>query len=222
MPQRPASPHRRTNDPEGLRQRLVDAAYIAFSTRGYHSTGLHELKREAGVTGGALSHHFPTKKALGLAVIQDRVAEAVELTWITPVKLATTTSDGIQAVFASIISELERKGTVSGCPLNNLALELSRQDKDFQAAIEAIFMRWRTAIADKLRADLRGATIHDFDSEAMATLVVATYSGAMAMAKACQSVAPLATCAKQLTSIIQNQTSLATHLKLEPGYPGSR
>lgn len=208
MLKHPALPHRRTNDPEGLRQRLVDVAYTAFSTRGYHSTALHELKREAGVTGGALSHHFPTKKALGLAVIQDRVAEAVELTWITPVKNAAMTVDGIQTVFASIISDLERKGTVSGCPLNNLALELARQDKDFQSAIEAIFIRWRTAIADKLRAEQRAGSIHDVDAEAMATLVVATYSGAMAMAKACQSAAPLASCAKQLTSIIRNQTAL--------------
>lgn len=208
MSERPTSLHKRMNDPEGLRQRLVDAAYAAFSTRGYHSSALHDLKRDAGVTGGALAHHFPTKKVLGLAVIQDRVAEAVELTWITPVKLATTTADGIQAVFATIISELERKGAVSGCPLNNLALELSREDEDFQAAIEGIFMRWRSAIADKLRGDLRAVPIHDMDSEAMATLVVATYSGAMAMAKASQSVAPLKICAEQLTSIIRNQTLL--------------
>ncbi|OCO99950.1 TetR family transcriptional regulator [Ensifer sp. LC13] len=208
MSERPTSPNRRMNDPQGLRQRLVDAAYVAFSTRGYHSSALHDLKRDADVTGGALAHHFPTKKALGLAVIQDRVAEAVELTWITPVKLAATTADGIQAVFAAIISELERKGGVSGCPLNNLALELSREDEDFQAAIEAIFTRWRTAIADKLRADLRAAPVRDFDFEALATLVVATYSGAMAMAKASQSVAPLKICAEQLTSIIQNKTAL--------------
>ncbi|HEV7304657.1 TetR/AcrR family transcriptional regulator [Ensifer sp.] len=197
----------RTNDPEGLRQRLVDAAYVAFTTRGYHSSAIHDLKREAGVTGGALAHHFPTKKALGLAVIQDRVAEAVETTWIAPVRVATTTADGIQAVFATIVSELERKGAVSGCPLNNLALELSREDEAFQAAIEAIFLRWRTAIADKLRADLRAARIDDFDPDAMATLVVAAYSGAMAMAKASQSVVPLTVCAEQLTSILQNRTS---------------
>ncbi|MCY1304702.1 hypothetical protein D9M70_544650 [compost metagenome] len=110
-------------------------------------------------------------------------------------------------MFATIISELERKGAVSGCPLNNLALELSREDEAFQAAIEAIFLRWRSAIADKLRADLRADRIDDFDSEAMATLVVATYSGAMAMAKASQSVAPLKSCGEQLTSIIQSRTS---------------
>jgi AcrR family transcriptional regulator len=211
MAERPVSSHRRTNDPEGLRQRLVEAGYAAFSTRGYHSTALHDLKREAGVTGGALSHHFPTKKAHGLAVIQDRVAEAVEEAWIRPVELAPTAAEGIQAVFASIVSELEQNGAVSGCPLNNLALELSRQDGDFQAAINAIFVRWRSAIADKLRADLRAGAVHGLDPEAMATLVVATYSGAMAMAKACQCADPLKICAEQLTAIIQKRATLDTN-----------
>ncbi|QRM29471.1 TetR/AcrR family transcriptional regulator [Microvirga sp. VF16] len=203
MADKSASPHRRTNDPEGLRLRLVDAAYAAFTASGYHSTALHDLRRETGVTGGALSHHFPSKKALGLAVIQDRVADAVEETWIGPVERAPSTAEGIRAVFASIVSELERNGAVSGCPLNNLALELSRQDEDFQAAIDAIFQRWRSAIAAKLRADLQTGTVRDLDPEAVATLVVATYSGAMAMSKACQCVDPLKICAEQLISIIR-------------------
>lgn len=206
MPERPAS-RRRTNDPAGLRQRLVDAAYAAFATRGYHSTALHDLRRETGVTGGALSHHFPSKKALGLAVIQDRVADAVATTWIIPVEQAPTAADGIQAVFAAIVAELERNGAVSGCPLNNLALELARQDEDFQAAIDAIFLRWRRAIALKLRADLRANAVRDLDPEAVATLVVATYSGAMAMAKACQCTDPLKICAGQLMAIIRKPAS---------------
>jgi AcrR family transcriptional regulator len=206
MADRTASPHRRTNDPEGLRQRLIEAAYEAFSTRGYHFTAVHDLKREAGVTGGALSHHFPTKKALGLAVIRDRVAEAVVEAWIRPVEAAPTAVEGIRAVFASIVSELERRDAVSGCPLNNLALELSGQDEDFQAAIDAIFVRWRNAIADKLRADLRAGVLHDLDPAATATLVVAAYSGAMAMAKACQRADPLKVCAEQLVAMMQKQT----------------
>jgi AcrR family transcriptional regulator len=205
MAKREASSHRRINDPDGLRQRLVDAAYAAFTTRGYHSTALHDVKREAGVTGGALAHHFPTKKDLGLAVLQNRVTDAVEETWIRPVLSAATAAEGIRAVFAGIVAELERQGAVSGCPLNNLALELSREDADFRVSFETIFLRWRNAIADRLRADQRAGALHGLDPEAFATLVVATYSGAMAMAKASQSAAPLKVCAEQLAEIIRER-----------------
>jgi len=49
-------------------------------------------------------------------------------------------------------------------------------------------------IAAKLRADFAGA----FDADALASFVIASYSGAIAQAKAKQSTAPLRTCAAQL------------------------
>jgi AcrR family transcriptional regulator len=194
----------RKNDPEGLRRRLVAAAYAAFTTRGYRATSVHDLKRETGATGGALAHHFPTKKHLALAVLQDQVAEIVEETWMRPVLAAATAGEGIRAVFAGIATGLEAQGSVSGCPLNNLALELARDDADFRRVIDAIFLRWRDAIADKIRADQRAGAATTIDPEAFATFVVATYSGAMAMAKASQSAAPLRTCADQLTRLMRD------------------
>ncbi|TJX33984.1 MAG: helix-turn-helix transcriptional regulator, partial [Mesorhizobium sp.] len=73
---------RRINDPEGMRRKVLDVAEAAFQARGYHASSLGDLMAAAGVSGGALHHHFPTKKALALAVIGERVAAAVEETWI--------------------------------------------------------------------------------------------------------------------------------------------
>jgi AcrR family transcriptional regulator len=188
----------RPNDPEGLRRRLVDAAFTAFTTHGYELTSVHDLKRDTGATGGAFSHHFPTKKQLGLVVLRERVADAVEQTWIAPVLSAESAAHGIQSVFDTIIRELDQQGSVSGCPLNNLSAELARQDADFRAEIHAIFARWRDAIAKKLRADLRAGAVAELEPRAFATFVVAAYSGAMAMAKASQSTAPLRICAAEL------------------------
>ncbi|WP_207476607.1 TetR/AcrR family transcriptional regulator [Arenibaculum pallidiluteum] len=188
----------RTNDPDGMRRRVLDAAFSAFCGQGYHATAMHELRTAAGVTGGALSHHFPSKKELVLAVIRDRVADAVERTWLAPLRDAPTTIEGVHSVLEAIAVELDRNQVVRGCPLNNLALELSGQDTEFRAAIDAIFGRWRAAVAEKLRADLEQGLVRPLDPGAAATLVVAAYSGAMAMAKAAQSAEPLRTCADQL------------------------
>jgi AcrR family transcriptional regulator len=194
---------RRSNDPEAMKRRVLDVAAAAFQTRGYHSTSTHDIMREAGVTGGALHHHFPTKKALGLAVIRDRVAQAVEETWIEPVRTASTAAAGIRKVFQQIAVSMDARGTVLGCPLNNLALELALADPEFQHAVQSVFERWQTAIADKLRADQAAGALKNVDPEALATFVVAAYSGAMAMAKARQSSEPLGTCARQLAAFVQ-------------------
>jgi AcrR family transcriptional regulator len=159
--------------------------------------------REAGVTGGALHHHFPTKKALGLAVIRDRVAQQVEETWIEPIRTAPTAAAGIRKVFEQIAATIDARGTVLGCPLNNLALELSLADPEFQHAVQTVFERWQTAIAEKLRADQAAGAPKNVDPEDLATFIVAAYSGAMAMAKATQNSKPLGTCAQQLAAFVQ-------------------
>lgn len=185
---------KRINDPEGMRNKVLDVAEESFQARGYHASSLGDLMAAAGVSGGALHHHFPTKKALALAVIDERVASAVEETWIAPVLAAASVRAGVRAVFEAVAVELEQQGFVRGCPLNNLAHELSLADPDFRIALAAIFSAWRQAIADKTRADQRAGREQGTDPQRFAALTVATYSGAMSMAKTAQDATVLRDC----------------------------
>ncbi|WP_181168795.1 MULTISPECIES: TetR/AcrR family transcriptional regulator [unclassified Mesorhizobium] len=177
-----------------MRRKVLDVAEESFQARGYHASSLGDLMTAAGVSGGALHHHFPTKKALALAVIDERVAAAVEKTWIAPMQAAASARDGVRAVFETVAAELERQGFVRGCPLNNLAHELSLADPDFRAAFADIFAAWRQALADKIRADQQEGREQGTDPARFAALAVATYSGAMSMAKATQDAAVLRDC----------------------------
>jgi AcrR family transcriptional regulator len=210
---------KRTNDPEGIRRRILDVAADSFQSRGYEATSIHDLVREAQTTGGALHHHFPTKKSLGLAVIRERVAPAVEEAWIEPVRSARSASQGILAAFRDIAAGLRERGRVRGCPLNNLTLELSLADPDYQQALQQIFSSWRGAIAERLKLD-KAQGLTQLDPEAFSTLVVAGYSGAMAMAKAQQDAAPLEVCAKQLAAVMKAQgrgSPAKEKLRVQPG-----
>jgi TetR/AcrR family acrAB operon transcriptional repressor len=56
---------RRTKDEaEVTRQQLLDAALTVFSTKGYSATRLEDIAAEAGVTRGAIYHHFGGKGEL--------------------------------------------------------------------------------------------------------------------------------------------------------------
>jgi AcrR family transcriptional regulator len=53
------------------RRRLLDAAERGFGARGYEPTSMNEIAEAAGVGVGTLYHHFPDKRALLLALIDD-------------------------------------------------------------------------------------------------------------------------------------------------------
>ena len=55
---------------ETTRQKLLDAAIDLFSEVGYAAAGLGEIIERAGMTKGALYHHFDSKEALATAIIE--------------------------------------------------------------------------------------------------------------------------------------------------------
>ena len=67
---------------ETTRRALLDAARSLFATEGYAAVGIEEVARRAGVTRGALYHHFRDKRDLFRAVAEgieaelDRLVEA--------------------------------------------------------------------------------------------------------------------------------------------------
>lgn len=59
----------RTEMIEETRAKLVASARLAFSTHGYAQTSMDDFTAEAGLTRGALYHHFGSKEGLLVAVI---------------------------------------------------------------------------------------------------------------------------------------------------------
>jgi AcrR family transcriptional regulator len=57
------------------RRALLDAARSVFAETGYHGAAAEEIVRRAGLTRGALYHHFEDKKDLFLAVVDEMEGE---------------------------------------------------------------------------------------------------------------------------------------------------
>jgi AcrR family transcriptional regulator len=183
----------------------VSVAADQFQARGYHATSMHDIMQQADVPGGSMYYHFPTKKSLGLAVIREAVAQSIEETWIMPVHTAKSAKEGVLKVFAAVAHQIERDGRgVSGCPLNNLTIELSLADAEFQSALRDVFDSWTSAIAKRIRQDIHDHKLQGIDPNETAVAIVASFSGAMALAKAAQRADPIKTCAKQIGHLFKS------------------
>lgn len=64
------SVNRKVEKGQATRRQLVAAATELFATRGYEATSVEAVLEEAGVSRGALYHHFEDKRALFEAVLE--------------------------------------------------------------------------------------------------------------------------------------------------------
>jgi TetR/AcrR family transcriptional repressor of nem operon len=180
---------RRTRAPEATRDKLLRAAFGEIYRRGFQAASLDTILAQAGVTKGALYHHFPTKAALGIAVVDEVVKGLLLERWLGV--LASQPGDPVTALQATLrfrAANLTAGEIELGCPLNNLAQEMSPLDEDFRRSIEATFEAWRDGFAEALRrGQAEGSVRSDVDARQVATFIVAAAEGSYGLAKNAQS-----------------------------------
>lgn len=92
----------RVRDKEGTRRRLVEAGLRLFTDPGFAAASTVRLVEEAGVTRGALYHHFPTKEAL-FAEVVERLQDDIAGTVRAAVPPGTSGLAALQAGFAAYL-----------------------------------------------------------------------------------------------------------------------
>lgn len=174
-------------NPERTRERLLRAAYREIYRTGYQSAGIDTILAATNVTKGALYHHFESKEALGHAIIDEIVAGMTRDKWLGPLRVAKNPIDTmISIIKATSIRPQDVKG---GCPLVNLAQEMSPLDEQFRRRLELIFRGWQEAIAAALRRGQQEGTVRrDLAPDDTASFLIAMYEGYVVLAKNAQDV----------------------------------
>ena len=183
----------RRRQPDVTRDKLLQAAFEEIYRRGFQAASLETILDQAGVTKGALYHHFPDKAALGHAVVDDVVADLLLERWLGV--LARQPGDpltALQGMLKERVARLSSDEVELGCPLNNLAQEMSPLDERFRRRVAATFDTWASGIAEVLeRGQAEGTVRKDLNPRKLAHFLVAAIEGSFGLAKAAQSPALL-------------------------------
>jgi TetR/AcrR family transcriptional repressor of nem operon len=166
------------------REQILDAAGRLIHLQGFHKTSVDDILRESGVGKGNLYYYFKSKDELGYAALE-RTLERIQ-------------GEVLERVFAQGVdpwTQLERflnypverarkEGGVGGCPLGNLALEMSDIHEGFRARLSQAFERVQSKIEETLeRARSEGTLRTGTDIPRLAHFVMAAFEGAFMLGK---------------------------------------
>ena len=159
---------------EETRTRILEAAGESFSRHGYDATGVAEICERAGVTKGAFYHHFTSKQAVFMELLNDWLA-------VVDSELAIA-----QAGAATAPEQLVRMSEMAGgvfqmadgrLPIFLEFLTEARHDPAVWQTVIAPYRRYRDYFADFIRAGVEEGTLKPVEPDAAAQVIVSLAVG---------------------------------------------
>lgn len=168
-------------------QRIIDAARKLIYARSYADVGVAEICETAGVQKGSFYHFFPSKRDLTLAVLdahsaafRQQIFEKAFAPDIPP--LARVERFG--KLYYEFQKQLMREaGCVLGCPVGNLANEMSSHDEIIRAKVSGIFHGFQAALQAVLKEARKAGDLPAVNIEATAQAMLAYFEGVVMLAK---------------------------------------
>jgi len=161
---------------EERRQHILQAATLCFARNGFHRTTIADVCKEAGVSTGAIYTYFPNKQAIVRAMLRDAQAERR-----AQLERATHNSDPQLSQAAVLLGWVADVFSSHGEHVSrvevNLWAEAVRNRHVAQLVTDAI-NEATDSVARVIAEILRGLKPNcDFDSRALASLLVSVYLG---------------------------------------------
>lgn len=196
----------KTRNAAATRTRFLRAAFMEFYTNSFQGGSINHIVEQAGATKGALFHHFDGKQQIGYAVVDEVIGPLLMQRWLSPLH---NTDDPIKAIITAfrkyVRTDTGNGHFINGCPLNNLAQEMSPLDRGFHQRIDALYTSWRAGVAAALTRGIAAGTVQpNIQPQKVAALIVASQMGIWGTGKSSQDPAQMRAAAEALCTYLQS------------------
>ncbi|AWH21934.1 TetR/AcrR family transcriptional regulator [Stenotrophomonas sp. ZAC14D2_NAIMI4_6] len=175
-------------------QRVIDAAAQMLARVGLNATSIREVTKLADAPLGSTYHHFPGGKQELLAKATTLAGDKVEALLLDLLREGAV--PGLERFLAMWRERLLRSQFRAGCPVLAAAVEepVEAVASQPRAAAAEVFARWQGHLAHAFISDGHAPE----QAAGLASLVIASVEGAVAMSRALQDIAPFDQVAAQL------------------------
>ncbi|MFP3846260.1 TetR/AcrR family transcriptional regulator [Priestia filamentosa] len=166
------------------KQEIITTSRRVIYSKGYQATSINDILAAANIGKGQFYHYFSSKYDLGLAVVEDLVKEWDEevFSGIFQSKLSPVAKLN-KMLERTLLFHTQEEGQ-SGCPIGNLAIEMSEHDETFRLKIQCIFDRWISSIEETLNElIMQGHFPSPMDSKKHAQSIIAMIEGGILLMK---------------------------------------
>lgn len=169
------------------RQKLIESASELLYSKSYGQVGVQAICEHAGVKKGSFYHFFPSKQELTMAVIDEfyitmktRFLADAFAPGVPPLQRFSKMMQGAYEFQKTV---KEQTGQVLGCPVGNLAVEMSSQNEELRRKLDGVMRNLESNFVTALKDARASGDIGNIDYKATANAMVAYVEGVMLMAK---------------------------------------
>jgi TetR/AcrR family transcriptional repressor of nem operon len=174
------------------RERILESAQDLIYRYGFKGVSMEDIAEAAQIKKPNLFHYYPTKERLGLAVF-DYATRGFHERWAARLDRAADPMKTIGDLFDRTMEGMEECGCCGGCFIGNLAQELSDHSEALRERLSNHFESWHKQLANFLEEHKASGYFQStFDPDAAAQAVLASFEGALLIAKATRRAAALA------------------------------
>jgi len=194
---RQRTPRRKAESTVGTKERLVSAGVSLFTRQGLTATGIKQILDTADARFSSLYHHFPGGKDELAAACVTRASHEVGAR-IEANLTAHPLVEAVAAFYEATAAGLVASDFRSGCPVGTPAAETCTLAAPVAGAVAEAFADWEGALT-------RGLLAHGWPEDeagATASVLLSLFEGALLVARAGRSTAPLDAAARHSCAIV--------------------
>jgi TetR/AcrR family transcriptional repressor of nem operon len=174
---------------ESTRERILQAAHEEMYEHGFQGLRIDAVLKKTQLAKGALYHYFPTKLALGYAVLDEVIMGFFQTNWGESFGTSNDPLQALKVFFNKKYSDILSGECANGCPLTNLVQEMSTLDEGFQQRLKAVMFDIVATVSAALhQGQIDGIVRKNINPQSIATFLLCSYQGVMGASKCMQSV----------------------------------